>query len=65
MQHDDAGKNILDFLKLAFKIIVLLIGLQLIFNITNTKIDLPYVQSTINFIARWFDRTFGGSGFGI
>lgn len=62
MALDDAGRNLIDFFKVILKVFIILMGLQILFYVTDTKIDLPFMGSFLNSLGSMLKNVFGAFG---
>ena len=58
MALDEAGQNIVDFLKLILKIFLLLMVAQLVLDVTGANVDIPFAKTVMNAVSGWLKSTF-------
>jgi hypothetical protein len=63
MDRDTFWENVVDFLKLTAKIIIVMVGLQLLLLVTGSDMKIPYIYSNMMKFLLWVKATFSGVRF--
>ncbi len=54
MSLDEAGKNIIDFLKIILKILLIGIFAQLVLDLTKSNLEIPLIHTILQFLSGIF-----------
>ena len=65
MNRDSFWESAVDILKMAAKIVIVMVALQIMIIVSGSEMKIPYVYSIIMKVLFWIKETFSGVKFGV